>query len=185
MPFATIARLRPLLLSGLLALATTHDARALEPAAAALRAEPLATLHAPLHAPLSPSANLLVFHPRPGGTLRGRINAQVIDPTGDWVRVMPNGSMRIDVRLTARLDDGELLYVSYGGVLKKPDAASWSRFLAGERISAPQWYYVITPQFETASRKYAWLNDVQAVGRFTSIQTGKEAHVAFELFELR
>ncbi|WP_395347019.1 DUF3237 domain-containing protein [Variovorax sp. UC122_21] len=150
-----------------------------------LRTEFLATLIAPLHAPQAPSANLLVFSPsRAGGTLRGRINAEVIDPTGDWVRVMPNGSMRIDVRMMARLDDGELLYVTYGGVLRKPDEASWSRFMAGERIDAPRWYYVVTPQFETASKKYAWLNDVQALGRFLSIQTGEQAHVAFELLEL-
>ena len=145
----------------------------------------LATLFAPLNAPQSPNANLLVFFPRPGGTLRGRINAEVIDPTGDWVRIMPNGSMRIDVRMTARLDDGELLYVTYGGVLRKPDDASWARFMAGEKISAPQWYYVVTPLFETASKQYACLNDIQAIGRFVSIQTGEQAHVAFELLEVK
>jgi hypothetical protein len=93
--------------------------------------------------------------------------------------------MRIDVRMTARLDDGELLYVTYGGVLRKPDDASWARFMAGEKISAPQWYYVVTPQFETISKKYAWLNDIQAIGRFVSIQTGEQAHVAFELLEVK
>jgi hypothetical protein len=158
---------------------------AASPTMAPLRTEFLASLHAPLYLPLSANANLLIFHPKAGGTLRGRINAEVIDPTGDWVRVMPNGSMRIDVRLTAKLDDGELLYVTYGGVLKKPDEASWSRFLAGEKIDSPQWYYVITPQFETTSKKYAWLNDVQAIGRFTSMQTGEQAHVAFEILEVR
>ena len=152
---------------------------------APLRTEFLASLFAPLHAPSAPSASLLAFTPRAGGTLPGRVNAEVIDPTGDWVRVMPNGSMRIDVRMMARLDDGELLYVTYGGVLRKPDEASWSLFMAGERIDAPRWYYVVTPQFETASRKYAWLNDVQALGRLLSIQTGAQAHVAFELLEVK
>jgi len=83
------------------------------------------------------------------------------------------------------MDDGELLYMTYGGVLKKPDARSWERFMKGEKITAPQWYYVIAPLFETASRKYAWLNDVQAVGKFVSIQTGPQAHVTFDLYAVR
>ena len=181
-------RLHRLLLGSLLTtgvVALDGGAAAADAPAATLRTEHLASLYAPLHLPLAANANLLIFHPRPGGTLRGRINAEVIDPAGDWVRVMPNGSMRIDVRLTAKLDDGELLYMTYGGVLKKPDEASWARFMAGDKVSAPQWYYVITPQFETSSKKYAWLNDVQAIGKFTSIQTGPQAHVAFEILEVR
>ncbi|MBA2674000.1 DUF3237 domain-containing protein [Ramlibacter sp.] len=145
----------------------------------------LGTLYAPLEAPQAISAGLLVFHPRPGGRLEGAIRADLINPAGDWVRIMPNGSMRIDVRLTARLDDGELLYVTYNGVLKKPDAASWERFMQGEKIAAPQWYYVIAPTFETASKAYAWLNDVQAVGKFISIQTGPQAHVMFDLYAMK
>jgi hypothetical protein len=144
--------------------------------------EYLATLFAPLEAPQAIGRDLLIFNPRPGGKLEGAIHADLIAPTGDWVRVTPNGSMRIDVRMTAKLDDGELLYVTYLGVLKKPDAASWERFTQGEKICAPQWYYVITPLFDTASVKYAWLNDVQTVGKFVSIQTGPQAHVKFDIY---
>jgi len=151
----------------------------------AVATEYIATLFAPLEAPQAINANLLVFHPRPGGRFEGGIRAELLGPAGDWVRIMPNGSMRIDVRMTARLDDGQLLYVTYGGVLKKPDPASWERFMKGEKIGAREWYYVITPNFETSSVRYAWLNDVQAVGKFVSIQTGPEAHVKFDLYAIR
>lgn len=144
--------------------------------------EYLATLYAPLHAPQPVNTNLLIFHPRDGGTLTGRLNGKLISPTGDWVRVLPDGNMRIDVRLTAELDDGSLAYITYGGVLRKPDEASWSDFLAGKKITTPNWYYVIAPNFETTSKKYAWLNGVQAVGKFISIQTGPDAHVKFDLY---
>ncbi len=151
----------------------------------AVSTEYIATMYAPLNAPQAANSNLLIFHPKDGGRFDGAITAQLVNPAGDWVRVMPNGSMRIDVRLTAKLDDGELLYVTYGGVLRKPDAASWERFMKGEKISAPSWYYVITPVFETVSKSYAWLNDVQAVGKLVSIQTGAEAHVQFDIYAVR
>jgi hypothetical protein len=147
--------------------------------------EYIATLSTPLEAPQAIGSGLLVFHPRPGGRLDGSIRAEVLPPSGDWVRVMPNGSMRIDVRLTARLDDGELLYMTYGGILKKPDADSWDRFMKGEKIVSPQWYYVVTPNFETSSKKYGWLNDLQAIGKFVSIQTGPQAHVTFDIYAVR
>lgn len=167
--------------------AGVHAADVVKPTAEAIpKLDYLMTLHAPLHAPRPVGGKLLVFHPRPGGWLLGKDwRASLESPTGDWVRVMENGSMRIDVRLVATLDDGELLYMSYGGVLKQPDAVSWSRFLKGERIAAPEWYYVIAPVFETASRKFAWLNDVQAVGKFVSIQTGEQAHVRFDIYAVR
>lgn len=142
----------------------------------------LATLYAPLEAPQAISSGLLIFHPRAPGRIEGRVHAEILHPTGDWVRIMPNGSMRIDVRLTARLDDGELLYMTYNGVLKKPEAASWERFLRGEKIGTPEWYYVIAPTFETRSQRYGWLNDLQALGKFVSIQTGENAHVLFDLY---
>ncbi|HEV8696013.1 MAG TPA: DUF3237 domain-containing protein [Lysobacter sp.] len=155
------------------------------PHAPPIETEYLATLFAPLYPPQAANQNLLIFHPRGGGTLAGRINGKLLPPGGDWVRVMPDGTMRIDVRLSAELDDGSVLYVTYGGVLRKPDEETWKRFLGGQKIEAPQWYYVITPNFETASKKYAWLNGVQAIGKFVSIQTGEEAHVKFDIYEVK
>ena len=129
---------------------------------------------------------MLVFQPRSTGSVTGpEIKGDLITPTGDWVRIQPNGSMRIDVRGIIRLDDGSLALVTYGGVLAKPSAESWKRFMAGDKISSPEWHYVVAPTFETGSSKYSWLNDVQAIGKFVSIQTGNEAHVAFDIYEVR
>jgi hypothetical protein len=147
--------------------------------------EYLMTLYAPLHPPQAANQNLLIFYPRDGGTLSGRVTGKLLSPAGDWVRVMPDGTMRIDVRLSAELDDGSLLYVTYGGVLRKPDRESWARFQSGEKIEAPAWYYVITPNFETTSKKYAWLNSVQGIGKFVSIQSGAVAHVRFDIYAVR
>ena len=146
----------------------------------------LMRLHTPLFAPTPVHPQLLLFHPREGGTAAGpRIRAGLEQPGGDWVRSLPDGSLRIDVRLLLRLDDGGSALMSYGGVLAKPDAPSWQRFLEGSLIEAPLWHYVIAPVFETGSEHYAWLNQVQAVGKFVSIQTGVEAHVTFDVYEVR
>jgi hypothetical protein len=153
--------------------------------ATSIETEYLATLYAPLYPPQAVNRNLLIFHPRDGGTLSGRITAKLLAPAGDWVRVMPDGTMRIDVRMSAELDDGSPLYITYGGVLRKPDAASWARFQQGEKIAAPLWYYIITPNFETTSAKYAWLNGVQAIGKFVSIQSGGDGHVRFDIYEVK
>ena len=155
-----------------------------EPAeAAAPRMTFLGRFHTPLHPPIAVTETLLIFHPKPGGWLVGpRLRGALADPGGDWVRTLPDGDMRIDVRATAILDDGSPLAIQYNGVLARPDAESWSQFLQGQRINAPQWHYVIAPTFETGSERYGWLNHVQAVGKFVSIQTGPDAHISFDLY---
>ena len=59
-----------------------------------------------------------------GGWAKGRkINATVIQPAADWIQSMPDGSRRLDVRLTLKTDDGALIYVSYNGVLLNTQAS--------------------------------------------------------------
>lgn len=167
--------------------AATTAAQPIVPVAAATPAlHFLMRLYTPLFAPTPVHEQLLVFHPREGGSVEGpRIRGTLEQPGGDWVRTLADGSLRIDVRLLIRLDDGCAALMSYGGVLAKPDEESWQGFLAGALIEAPLWHYVVAPTFETGSQQYAWLNRVQAVGKFVSIQTGPEAHVAFDIYEVR
>ena len=146
----------------------------------------LMRLYAPLQAPQKVDDSLVIFQPRPGGYVAGpQISGEIISPTADWVRIMPDGTMRIDVRSLVKMNDGSTVLVTYGGVLSKPSAESWTRFMAGEKISAPEWYYVVAPNFETSSKSFAWLNGIQAVGKFISIQTGTDAHVAFDIYAVR
>jgi len=62
----------------------------------------------------------------------------------------PDGSRILDVRILLQTDDGQKIYVSWGGI------ASAS---PGGTLNAR-----ILPIFETAAAKYAWLNNVVAVG---------------------
>lgn len=154
--------------------------------AAVPRLDFMMRFYAPLQLPMPIHENLIIFQAREGGYIAGpRISGVVVPPTGDWIRILPNGNMRIDVRAAVKLPDGAMAYVSYGGVLTKPSGESWKRFMAGEKIVAPEWRYVVTPTFETGSATYGWLNDIQAVGKFISVQTGPDAHVAFDIYEVR
>ena len=121
------------------------QSRAVEPVAVA---KPeltfLMRLYAPLQAPQKVDDSLVIFQPRPGGYVAGpQISGEIISPTADWVRIMPDGTMRIDVRSLVKMNDGSTVLVTYGGVLSKPSAESWTRFMAGEKISTPEWYYVV------------------------------------------
>ncbi|MBB6487100.1 DUF3237 domain-containing protein [Rhizobium lusitanum] len=146
----------------------------------------LMRFYAPLQAPIKIDDKLVIFQPREGGYVSGpRVKGEIVSPTADWVRTLPDGTMRIDVRSLVKLSDGSTVLVTYGGVLAKPAAESWERFMSGKRISAPEWYYVVAPNFETSSQTFGWLNGIQAVGKFVSIQTGPEAHVAFDIYEVR
>ncbi|HWM69452.1 MAG TPA: DUF3237 domain-containing protein [Steroidobacteraceae bacterium] len=158
-----------------------------EPAAAAVPAPRfLMRLHAPLYPPDAIGPGLLVFHPRDGGSVDGpEIHGVLEQPGGDWLRMLPDGSMRIDVRVLIKLDDGSTALMTYGGVLAKPSAESWKGFLGGDPVNAPAWHYVIAPTFETGSDKYSWLNRVQSIGKFVSIQAGPHAQVTFDVYDVQ
>src|SRR5215470_2543406 len=54
----------------------------------------------------------------PGGTLKGpKINGTLVAPSGDWLNVMPDGSLRIDFRASVKTDDGEVIFVAANGVI--------------------------------------------------------------------
>jgi hypothetical protein len=101
-----------------------------------------------------------------GGTVRGpKINGTLVAPAGDWLTVMPDGSLRIDVRATIRTDDGEIILVTYSGAIAGSKEVN-DRFNNGEVISSKEENtFIPAPQFTTGSKKYEWLNQIQAVGK--------------------
>lgn len=84
-------------------------------------------------------------------------------PAGDWLLQRNDGVTVLDVRLTLRTDDGEHIYMSYRGVRHGP-AEVMARMAAGEPVDHGTYYFRIVPIFETAAKKYEWLNRIVAVG---------------------
>src|SRR5262245_5947152 len=117
-----------------------------------------------------------------GGTLKGpKVNGTLVPPSGDWLNVMPDGSLRIDARNSFITDDGELIFVAASGIVV-PNKDAMDRFNKGEVITSNDEYFLFTFRFTTASKKYDWLNKVQSVGKMVTFQKGK---LKYDLFLVR
>jgi hypothetical protein len=87
-----------------------------------------------------------------GGTFTGpRLNGTVVGPGADWAVMRADGTIRIDVRLLLRTDDGVDIFMSYSGI--------------GLEMGAQ---LRTAPLFETGDERYAWLNAIQAVATGSS-----------------
>lgn len=116
-----------------------------------------------------------------GGTFKGdRMYGTVqAAPGGDWILVRTDGAVVLDVRLTLETDDEQLVYMSYRGLRHGPEDVM-ARLNAGEPVDPSTYYFRSTPLFETASRKYDWLNRIVAVGVGRREATGP----VYEVFEV-
>jgi len=104
-----------------------------------------------------------------GGRFAGpKLQGEILPGGGDWLLLRPDGARTLDVRLTLRTDDGDLIYAVSRGILDiSPE--NYQRIAAGEEVDPAQYYFRTTPLFETAAEKLDWLNRVVAVsvGRMT------------------
>lgn len=149
--------------------------------------EYLMTYMAPLDAPYQIDGSLVIVNVKPeGGWAKGpKISGKFIPPGGDWLRVMPSGALRLDVRATLRTDDGALIYISYNGIVQH-SAESAEKLNRGEVLTTRDIPYFITaPTVETSSEKYAWLNSVQLVNKMVELKLGEGGYVKYDVYVLR
>jgi uncharacterized protein DUF3237 len=120
-----------------------------------------------------------------GGSVHGpSINGEITPPAGEWAIVMPDGSSRIDARYTLKTDDGAFILLEVGGIVAFSKDAQ-ERMGKGEIVRAGEnpGYFIATPRFMTEAPKYAWLNQIQAVGKLVSIQRG--VSLKYDMFVVR
>lgn len=151
-----------------------------------IKAEYLMTYVALLEPPYGVDNTLIVVNVKPGGWAKGpNISGSFISPGGDWLRVMPSGALRLDVRATLKTDDGALIYITYNGILQH-SAESAERLGKGELLTTRDIPYFITaPTFQTSSEKYAWLNGVQAINKVVEVKIGEGGYVKYDVFVIR
>jgi hypothetical protein len=106
-----------------------------------------------------------------GGRFAGPQLAGVVRRSGaDWSeggQAADGGiATAIDVRSLWQTDDGALIYVTYQGrlVVSAAVAPAFRDPAALASLQASDYYFRILPVFETAAQRYAWLNEVVAVG---------------------
>ena len=152
---------------------------------AKINTEYVMTLYAPLDAPQVMDNNLFVYNVLPGGTVTGKVNGKLLPPCGDWLRLMPSGNYRLDVRCSIQTDDEQLIFVEYSGVVK-PTKETNAKYEKGEdEIKADEQYFLTAPTFRTSSPKYAWLNDAQFIGKAIGVHGGKKSFVKYDWFIVR
>lgn len=140
----------------------------------------LMSLRGTIPAPVVVTPSLLVFDVLEASIDSPRIKATLSKPSGDWVRIQPNGNWKLDVRLLMITDDGEAVFCYYNGVLRM-DPGLNERIASGESVPGSEIYFRSAPYFETASKKYGWLNDILAIGKIASFGGGKVVYDVFEV----
>ncbi len=112
---------------------------------AKISTEYLMTLYAPLDTPQEIDDSLTIYNVGAGGWVKGpKINGTLIAPAADWIRIMPDGNLRQDVRLTIKKDDGALIYVAYNDIISRSDEVG-KRIASGEVLTPADEYFLMAP----------------------------------------
>jgi Protein of unknown function (DUF3237) len=70
------------------------------------------------------------------------IKGKIVEPSGDWSRLMPSGILRLDARLTIQTDEGELIFMSLNGVVQC-NKEQRDRLIGGEEPRRGEKIFVI------------------------------------------
>ncbi|TAJ72805.1 MAG: DUF3237 domain-containing protein [Phenylobacterium sp.] len=99
-----------------------------------------------------------------GGRFEGdRFAGHVLDGGADWQLRRSDGAWLIDCRLVLQTDDGAIVGMQYSGLRHGPGDVM-DRLAQGDPVDPSEYYFRITPTFETADPRYAWLNQLVGVG---------------------
>nr|WP_246419497.1 DUF3237 domain-containing protein [Neoroseomonas alkaliterrae] len=103
--------------------------------------------------------------PVTGGTAEGpRFKGEVLPGTAaDWLRVDPDGTAHMDVRLTLKSETGGIVYVQYTGI-RTGTPEVLARLNAGQPVEPSEYYFRTAVRFETGAPELAWMNKVIAIG---------------------
>ncbi len=100
----------------------------------------------------------------PGGVFEGELlSGEVLDGGSDWQDVRSDGSVTLDARIVLKTVDGALIGVPYRGIRRGPPEIM-ERLEKGEDVDPADYYFRVALSFETAAPKYAWLNNIAAIG---------------------
>jgi hypothetical protein len=115
-----------------------------------------------------------------GGRFAGeRLSGRVLAGGADWQVIRTDGVADLDARYTLETADGALIYVRNRGYRHGPREVL-EKLATGENVDPHLYYMRTTPLFETADRRYAWLNRMICVAQGAR----RAAAVELEVFEV-
>ena len=122
----------------------------------------------------------MIYHVTDGTVKGPKLNGKVLPGPADWLLIRSDGAAQLDVRVTIRTDDDQLVYAHYRGIsLIAPEVRQ--RIYKGEAVDPSEYYFRTTPIFETGAEKYLWLNQVICVG----IGTLGQDFVSYKIYVIR
>lgn len=148
--------------------------------------EYLMTYVALLDPPIPIDNSMVIVNIKPGGWVKGpKISGKFVSPGADWLRIMPSGALRLDVRGLIQTDDNAFIFISYSGIVQHSKESA-ERIAKGELLTTKDIPYFITaPTLQTSSEKYAWLNSVQLINKFVEVKIGEGGYVKYDVFIVR
>ncbi len=115
-----------------------------------------------------------------GGRFEGeRLRGRLLPGGSDWQTVRTDGAWTLDVRVVMETDDRELIGMTYRGMRHGPREVM-ERIARGESVSPSEYYLRAAPFFETASKKYGWLNRIVTVALGHRLSSGP----IYQVFEI-
>ena len=151
-----------------------------------INTEYLMTYVALVDSPIPIDSSMLVANIRPGGWVNGpKITGKFVSPGGDWLRILPSGTLRLDVRGLIQTEDNAFILITYNGIIQN-SKESTERLMKGELMTTKDIPYFITaPTLQTSSEKYAWLNNVQLISKLVEVKVGEGGYVKYDVFVVR
>lgn len=145
----------------------------------AITTEHLFDIVVDLHPPVRTDDGRTLFGAA-GGRFDGpRLRGEVLAGGGDRATFRPDGTMELDVRLTLRTDDDELVSMTYGGRFVLPPGVREE--LGGHRtrhlVDPARYYFRTNPLFATDAPSCAWLKDAVCIGSGYFVEGGVAYHV--------
>ncbi len=117
--------------------------------------------------------------PVTGGTFSGARLEGVVLGGADWVVYRHDGVLAVDVRLTLKTADEAAIFLAYTGrFLAAPEVMA--RFARGTQLEPSEYSLATSAKFKCGHSRYAWLNNVVAVGIGRPTPTG----VVYQIFEV-
>lgn len=134
---------------------------------------------APLEVGATPSGTRRIFQITEGDFDGPRLRGRLLPGGTDHMLVRADGVVLPDASMTLQTDDGVLIFLSYTG-FRHGSPSVMKRLAGGDPVDPSEYYFRITAHFETASKKYDWLNRIVAIGTGDRRPEGP----VYEIFEV-
>lgn len=106
---------------------------------------------------VTPIGNRRIIRVEDGYFNGPHVNGKVVPGGDDWITVREDGTVIQDVRILLETDDNELIMMSYRGIRTGPKEVL-ARLDNNEAVNRDEYYFRTNPIFETAAKKYDWMN---------------------------